>query len=124
MCGNDPRLCNARPWASRAAVISPYRNPADTVTPRSPTSITFGSSATLTSVPVLSAIRLNECPVPSTRTFSLAATSSCSSATDRGASSALANLTLPAQFVTFVMVCTFLARRSRNDSRTSSMVGD
>ena len=55
-----------------------------------------------TSVPVVSAIRLNECPLPSTRTCSEDRTSSCSSGTEPGACGSVEKVMFPAQFVAIV----------------------
>src|SRR3954452_1599146 len=76
--------------------------PALTVTvPRSASMLhDRGSPATDRRVPVVSAIRLNECPVPRTRSRGDEATSSCSSSTVVGvATRAAANVTFPAQLV-------------------------
>ena len=102
MCGSEPRLCSAFPSACSAAVTSPYRSPAEIVTAESSIVITRGRSSTETSVPEVSAIRLNECPVPSTRTFSDELTSSCNASTESGAWTSEEKVMFPAQFVPIV----------------------
>ena len=54
---------------------------------------------------MVSAIRLNEWPVPCTRMFLPAATNRCSSPTDDGSlNRAAANVTFPAQFVRWMVI--------------------
>jgi len=102
MCGSEPRLRRAHPASFSRPASSPYRRPALTVTVARPGSIwmIFGSPATDTRSPGQSAIRLNECPVPSARTRSAPATSRYSSPAEAGRwnRSAL-KVMFPAQFV-------------------------
>jgi len=64
-----------------------------------------GRRASDTRSPVVSAIRLNEWPVPCTRMFLPAATNRCSSPTDDGSlNRAAANVTFPAQFVRWMVI--------------------
>ncbi len=77
-------------------------SPADARTRRSVASISIsrGSPAAVTWVPSVSAIRLNEWPLPSARTRSLPATTACNSSIDVGrASDRALNTMFPAQFV-------------------------
>src|SRR3712207_4943243 len=72
-----------------------------TVARSSAISTTRGRPASEISSPEVSAIRLNECPLPSTRARSAPATRSCSSATEVGRWKPDGEkTTLPAQFVT------------------------
>ena len=68
ICGNEARLCSAKPLPSRYGESCPYVMPALTVTVRA-----FESSATTSSIDfkerkssVLSAMLLKQCRVPST----------------------------------------------------------
>ena len=102
MCGSEPRLGSAQPSPFSPTASSPNRIPASTVTwARSlSSSSTRGNAATETSTPLVPAMSLNECPVPSARTRGLAATTCCSSATDPARLTCAApKVTLPAQFV-------------------------
>ena len=85
MCGSEPRLGSAQPCASSSTASWANRVPPATRTVRAAGSMTVGMSrsATLTRSPSVSAMRLNECAVPSARMRALPATSFCSSL-DRG----------------------------------------
>src|SRR5262249_598137 len=98
--GSDPGWGSARPAAPSRCARSPYVTPAPTVTAPAAesTSQTAGSPAVATSTPGVSAIGVNECPVPSARTRVLSATMARSPATVRGLRTRTAwNATFPAQ---------------------------
>ena len=103
MCGREPRLCRPSPAACTEPVNSAKRSPAETVTVEvcRSTSTVRGRPETETRSPVVSAMVLNECPLPSARTERLPATISCSSSTDEGVCTRAAlKVMFPAQLVT------------------------
>ncbi len=86
MCGNEPRFGSANPAASSRCVSSPYRTPplTTTVAVAGSTSMIGGKPATVSRSPVVSAIRLNEWPLPSTRAWVAPATICWTSSTLSG----------------------------------------
>ncbi len=86
MCGNDARLARAHPSSCSRIASSPYLIPPSTVTLRAcwSSSTTRGSAASETRSPSVSAIVLNECRLPTTRSFVLAAAMDRTSATEAG----------------------------------------
>ena len=100
MCGSEPRLGSAQPAASSRRARLPYLTPAPAVTVAAAVSMsaTGGSPAVEMRSPTVSAIRLNECPVPRARACVLPATTAARPATVRGLRTRTArNSTFPAQ---------------------------
>src|ERR1039457_3030129 len=124
MCGSDARLCRAQPSACSRWASSPYRIPAPTVTVARSGSIsmTGGRSATETSTPAVSAMRLNEYPEPRARTWWLPETRSWSSSTLCGRCTRSARYTtLPAQLVGRPVTAHHPLRCQPGNSRASSL---
>ncbi len=87
--------------------------------------MTEPAPAVATSTPPVSAIRLNECPLPSARTRSAPATTSWSSARPSGeATSDAENSMLRAQFIGFAAICSTHRRPLTGPERHNTAQGD
>ncbi len=100
MCGSDGSVCRARPAAWSFGASWARVAPAFTRTVPPPASKTSGIAASESSVPVVSAIGLNECPEPTTCTALEPRTIARRSSAVVGVTAwAAVNVMLPAQLV-------------------------